>query len=196
MKYENSKTISKTFITLKVAILLTATSAISQIGQLGIYGSAPENYRTNVRYVLLQDYPEYDGGLIYFLPVNGRSNFNFYYNPDGTGFLPTGTYKLTYLNGTLNTSYGDDIVYYSANSGHTNGVQIRAFYNPPSTPLGVHGVVKVYVPGGGGTTTPLENATIRIRPLGGGDDVLAQTNANGYFSVYYENDNFGHFLVR
>ncbi len=149
MKYEKTKTIPTSLITLIGLILTVSISAAAQIGQLGIYGSAPEAYRSNVRYVLLQDYPEFDGGLIYFLPVNGRSNFNFYYNPEGTGFLPTGTYKLTYLNGTLNTSYGDDIVYYSANSGHTNGVQVRAFYNPPSTPLGVHGVVKVYVPGGG-----------------------------------------------
>ncbi len=142
--------------------------------------------RSSVRFVRLQTYPESESALNYILPVNGLTNFNFYYKPDGDGFLSSGDYVVTYLGSNQTTSYGYDIVTYAPNSGHTNGVQVRAFNSPPSNPLGIHGVVY-------GQTNefiaPIPDALIFAVPYFtfGTFSVLARTKGNGYFSFYYKN---------
>jgi hypothetical protein len=132
-----------------------------------------------------------DSPLIdYVIPVNGLTNFNFYYTSDGTNFLPGGTYKVTYK--SLSQSLGYDIVTYSPNAGHTNGVQVRPFNNPPATPRGINGVLTGYTKLG--AVVPLSNITVIALPYFGGNSPRVLTNADGYFSVYYENDNPNQFL--
>ena len=69
----------------------------AQIGNLGIYGTAPGPHATDcgaARYARLEIYPDItveDGeAWSYTLPLNGLGNFNFYYAPDGNGFLSGG----------------------------------------------------------------------------------------------------------
>lgn len=178
--------------------ILNLIPTYAQIGNLGIYGSAPTASPTpftcgDIRYARLELYPsdaEGDGiGWNYIIPVNGLKNFNFFYTADGTGFLSGGGYKVTYLNASQVNCYGiSDVVYYRANAGHTIGVQVRPFNNPPATPLGIHGIFRGYVPGGSGSTVALENALVFISypgvPL-----IRAKTNGIGYYSIYYGNEN-------
>jgi len=185
------------FVTILSCLALFSSPLNAQIGELGIYGSVPVAIRNNVQKVRLDTYPESEG-LEYILPVNGLKNFNFYYAQSGTGWLPGGGYKISYWNAGLTTSYGTpDIVSYSPNSGHTNGVKVRDFNNPPSDPLGIYATVKVYVPNGGGALTPLKNAVVIITGDDGGNGGILKTNDNGYFSFYYVqvNYNLGSFLT-
>ncbi|MBK8466386.1 MAG: hypothetical protein IPL32_11195 [Chloracidobacterium sp.] len=168
----------------------------------GIYGTAPTPAGTpwtcgTPAYANLQDYPEVEGGLNYTLPLNGSGNFNFYYNSDGTGFLSGGGYRVGYLNSSGASCYGSgDIVTYSPNSNHTNGVQVRPFNSPPSIPYGVHGFVLAKIPGGGGSTTPLANATASLANFDtpGLYFWKEKTNGIGYVSIYYSSDNPDEFL--
>jgi len=163
----------------------------AQIGELGIYGSPTVIFRASVRYVRLEHYPECECGFFYTLPLNGHKNFNFYYNPDGPGsFLPGGGYKVTYLGADQTTAYGYDIVSYSPNSGHTNGVAVGAFIDPPSSPLGIHGTVYGY--NSAHAVIPLNNLNVSARL--GSEVAYAKTNGNGFFSAYYTYGNTATFL--
>lgn len=129
------------------------------------------------------------------LPLNGLKNFNFYYSADGNGFLSGGGYRVNYLNSSGSNCYGSgDIAVYSPNGGHTNGVEVRPFAGTLTEPLGVYGTVLAEIPGGGGATTPLVNATVALAD----PDPLflwkAKTNGNGYFSIYYSSFAPGEFL--
>lgn len=189
------------FVTVLSCLALSNSPVNAQIGPnlanpLGIYGSAPVAVRANVRYVRLENYPEVEGGLSYVIPVNGATNFNFFYTPDGFGFLSGGGYKVTYLGANQTTSYGSDIVTYQPNVRHTNGVKVRDFniLSGASASLGIHDVVRIYVPNGGGAVTFLPDALIRASSHQGGPLVFVRTNGNGYFSVYYNNGSTGSFL--
>jgi hypothetical protein len=189
MKSRNFNPYQRLLVAMSI-IALSYVSSYAQIGTYGIYGSAPESIRSNTRFVELTTYsggsetPEVD----YTLPVNGLKNFNFYYGSDGS-FLPGGTYKVTYK--SLSLSLGYDIVTYSPNSGHTNGVEIRAFNSPPSTPRGIHGVVYGY----NKTGSPVLLHDLTVWGTLGMDTQYARTNGNGYFSIYYSNGNPGGFLA-
>ncbi len=192
------------FTTIGRAILLTAfclillfSTSYSQIGELGIYGSAPTPASTPFpcgppRYARINHYPDYGEGdglpsWSQTVPLNGLKNFNFYYTASGTGFLSGGPvlggYIVTYLNSSQVNCYGSgDIVTYTPNSGYTNGVQVRPFNGSLTTPLGIHGTVLARIPGGGGVTAPLKNAIASVGPA---NSHKAITNGAGYFSIYY-----------
>lgn len=194
-----------------ISILFLGITALqAQIGpspqatntpNFGIYGSAPTPSSTpwtcgDPRYARITTYPEMDpsDGFSQTIPLNGLKNFNFYYNADGTGFLSGGGYRVRYLNASQANCYPDDIVSYSPNRAHTNGVQVRPFNSPTLTPLGMSGVVLARIPGGGGTTTYLENA---IAAVGDNAPIFperAKTNGLGYFSIYYSTQNPGEFV--
>jgi hypothetical protein len=172
------------FVLVIFMFLLGISQSYAQIGPLGIYGSAPESIRPYVRYVRLDFYPCTGCRTILIAPLNGLKNFNIYYTADGMGFLSGGGYKLTYVDASLTTSYGYDIVTYSPNVGHTNGVQVRPFNIPPpfpTSPRGIHGIVNGY--NAGGSIVPLHDLTV----LGslGSDSQYTKTNGDGYFSLYY-----------
>lgn len=197
--------------------LLSLTSANAQIGpspdatntpNYGIYGSAPKAESTpftcgEPAFATINLYPDTTQGdgippWSQTVPLNGYKNFNFYYNDSGTGFLSGGGYIVTYTNASGTNCYGSgDIVSYSPNGNHTNGTQVRPFYlgttgYEMTIPRGVHGLVLVKIPGGGGTTTALANATATLT-LG----VLTwreKTNGIGYVDVYYSSRLPGTFL--
>jgi hypothetical protein len=160
----------------------------------GIYGSAPTATATpftcgTPTKVNLQTYPVIDDGINITLPLNGYKNFNFYYTEDGNGFLAGGGYTVTYLNSSGTNCFGSgDIVSYSPNSSHTNGVQVRPFYGGLTTPRGVHGIFLAKIPGGGGATTPLANATVSLGQSGYFPN-KEKTNGIGYYSIYYSSFN-------
>ncbi|MFN0277865.1 MAG: hypothetical protein ACKVRN_04600 [Pyrinomonadaceae bacterium] len=103
-----------------------------------------------------------------------------------------GGYLVTYLNASQVNCYGNgDIVTYTPTSRYDNGVQTRPFNPPPPggpTTLGLHGIVKIVIPGGGGALAPLVNATVWATN-GQGFSAFVRTNGLGYFSVFYDNDN-------
>jgi len=105
--------------------------------------------------------------------------------------LAGGGYAVKYFNGNQVSCYGNaDIVTYSPNRGNTNGVQVRPFATPPpggATTVGIHAIVKVQIPGGEGAVAPLHNA-VAFAAIGG-SYAQVKTNGNGYFSIYYDNDN-------
>lgn len=184
------------------------SSTNAQIGELGIYGSAPTPASTpfpcgEPSYAQIHHYPDYATGdgipsWSQTLPLNGLKNFNFFYTADGTGFLPGGLilggYIVTYLNSSQVNCYGSgDIVSYSPNSGHTNGVQVRPFVPAPTgqpTPLGIHGLVYGY--NSVGAVVALHD--LNVWGTLGTDTQYARTNGSGYFSIYYSNGNPGGFL--
>lgn len=166
-------------------------SVNAQIGNLGIYGSAPLEYRDNVRFVNIQAWPHFDGGIDYTLPVNGLTNFNFYYSPDGTGFFPGGVYRLSYLNADRTVAYSHDIVSYSPNKGHTFGLKVRDFNNAPATARGVHGNIFGQI---GDIEYPIANAQIIAQSVHQLGTFQARSNGNGYFSLYYKNGFTAEFL--
>jgi hypothetical protein len=98
--------------------------------------------------------------------------------------LSGGGYIVTYLNVNQVNCYGTgNIVTYSPNRAHTNGVQVRPFnLGGYTTPRGIHGIVLAKIPGGGGATAPLENAVAAVGP---GYIYNVKTNGIGYFSIYY-----------
>lgn len=180
------------FSVLLAFVLFLCFPICAQIGTLGIHGCPPALYRENVRFVKL-DFNEVDGVHNYILPVNGLRNFNFFYTPDGTGFLPKGGYTLTYLAANQSTVLGYETVTHTPNSGNTLGTEVRPFNIPQgyeTTPRGLHGIVLGNI---GGTTVPLQNAQIIGFP-NGGPNVQTRTNGNGYFSIYYQNGTSGTFL--
>lgn len=139
-------------------------------------------------------FPTLKAGYLYTLPLNGLKNYNFFYTADGNGFLSGGGYQVTYLNASLATCYGpSDIVDYSPNRAHTNGVQVRPFNGTLTEPRGVHGIAKGLVPNGGGAVVPLENAVVFLTAAGAGVP-KAKTNGNGYFSIYYDSQTAQSFL--
>ena len=178
------------FVMVISVFTLKVSPSYAQIGELGIYGSPTIAYRANVRYVRLENYPGVEGGLNFILPVNGHKNFNFYYGPDGLSFLPGGGYKVTYLAADQTTAYGYDIVSYSPNSGYTNGVAVRAFTDPPSTPLGIH--ANVYGYDSQNNVVPLKYLNV-YASLGSVAE-YSKTNGDGYFTIYYTHGNLGGFL--
>src|SRR5690242_15094273 len=101
----------------------------------------PPTSRAYVRFVRLEVNNCPGCRYLQVMAVNGLTNFNLYYSVDGLGFFSGGTYKVTYLGADQTTSYGYDVVTYSPNSHHTNGVEVRPFNNPPATPRGIHGTV-------------------------------------------------------
>lgn len=189
--------------------MLSVSSVFAQIGpspaatntpNLGIYGSAPPPPQNGFpcgppRYANLELYPDPTQGegltsWNQILPLNGLKNFNFYYTADGAGFLSGGGYRVTYLNVNYENCYGllGDIVTYSPNRLHTNGVQVRPFnLGAYTTPRGIHGVILARVPGGGGNTVPLADALASV----GNGIYKAKTNGIGYFSIYYANSGTG-----
>lgn len=175
-------------------LTIGVSSTNAQIGNLGIYGRVPDAHAEDIVYVYLVSHPAWDGSPDHFRPVNGLGNFNLYYTPDGTDFIPSSSYRVWYFGKDKTTTYGYDDVAYTANSGNTNGYQIRAFNNPPSWPVGVHGVVLAKIPGQGGTTTAHTNATISLAGIPGFYFYKAKTNGNGYASVYYNSVNSSEFL--
>ncbi len=173
-------------------------SVNAQIGNLGIYGSVPEEHEDDIVYVYLQNlYPAYETETDHFRPVNGVGNFNIYYLPDGTSFVPGGTYRVWYFGKDKTTTYGYDVVNYNPNSGHTNGYEVRPFNSTvppgPPPPLGVHGTVLAKIPGQGGVTTPLSTAVARVGH-GGLYPYRAAANGNGYLSIYYSSQDSNEFL--
>ncbi len=180
---------------------LNLTTTYAQIGpspqatntpNYGIYGSAPTPSGTpftcgEPRYARLTNYPEFEGDTFsQTLPLNGLTNFNFYYTADGNGFLSGGGYRVTYLNSSQTNCYGSgDIVSYSPNRAHTNGIQTRPFSGSLTTPRGIHGIVKVKIPGGGGAEAFLENAVAVVYDSTPAVGYRARTNGVGYYSVYY-----------
>ncbi|CAN5365615.1 hypothetical protein BH10ACI3_BH10ACI3_21220 [soil metagenome] len=190
MKKDNIRIIQRFLILVVSIFLLGLSTTNAQIGQLGIYGSVPEASRSSIRYVLIETNPAVDEGFSMIVPVNGLGNFNIYYSPDGMGFVPAGSYRIYYLNASRTTNYGYDDVGYIPNSGHTNGVQVRAFNSPPSTPRGIHGVVYGY--NSLGSVVALHDLT--VWSYLGADSQYAKTNGAGYFSVYYANGIVNEFL--
>ncbi len=156
---------------------------------LGIYGTVPDGpNRENVHYVYLISEPALDGSPDHFLPVNGLKNFNFYYLPDGTGFIPAGGYRVWYFGANKTTSYGFDDVNYTPNAGYTDGEEVRPFYVPdpePKLPLGVHGVVRGYNAEGQIVDLPGLQVTAYRNINGVLREGKAKTNGDGFFSVYY-----------
>lgn len=188
MKNITNQLLSRSLVFVLSLVTLGLSTSYAQIGSLGIYGSAPEAVWSNVRYARLDpDVPPWaeSDGSEYIMPLNGHKNFNFYYVPGGNGFLGGGNYKISYWNASLTTRYGEyEYVTYSPNSDYTNGIQVRAFNDPPSSGhfLGIHANVYGYAPGGQ-TVVPLNNMSV-TSTLGSYTD-HARTNGNGYFSLYY-----------
>lgn len=179
MKNSYVDTIARAILLAALCLTIGASASFSQIGPLGIYGSAPTPASTPFPcgpplYARLNYYPDYGEGdgvpsWSQTVPLNGLKNFNFYYTPSGTGFLSGGPvlggYIVTYLNSSQVNCYGSgDIVTYMPNSGHTNGVQVRPFNGSTTMRLGVHGTILARVPGGGGVTAPLKNAIASVGP--------------------------------
>lgn len=194
-------------------LLLDLTASHAQIGpspaatntpNYGIYGSAPTPGTCGTPvWAILEDYPEVEGGLYYKLPLNGLGNFNFWYTYDGNGFLSGGSYKVTYRNLYNVNCYGTgDLVTnppYSPNSAHTNGRQVRPFNLAGgyyTTPFGIHGIALAQIPGRGGATAPLENASANA----GHNDYYfpykSRTNGIGWFSIYYTSLTDNGFILR
>ena len=170
---------------------LGLSTSYAQIGDLGIYGSVPEDYRANTRYVKVES-NDTDYNYGYTLPVNGLKNFNFYYSSSGYGFLPGQHYTVSYWNDSLTTMYASEIVNYIPNSGHTNGTQVStAFNSPPSTPRGMHGRVYGRI---GGVNYPFPNARVSTVPSLQNVTLDVTTNDDGYFYAYYQNGNAKQFL--
>ena len=212
MKNANVKLILRFFILSISMFLLGLSTSYAQIGpspaatntpNYGIYGSAPTPASTpftcgTPRYAKIEDFPVTAGDENAFsqiLPLNGLKNFNFYYTADGSGFLSGGGYKVTYLNANQTTNcYGlGNIVTYSPDHGHTNGVQVRPFnLGSYTTPRGIHGIILAKIPGGGGATAALENAVASVY-FG---IHKAKTNGVGYFSIYYSISGADGFLTR
>lgn len=201
--------LQKVLVLATSVFLLGLSQSFAQIGpspqatntpNYGIYGSAPTPAGTpfpcgTPEKATLNEYPEVDPGLNYTLPLNGSKNFNFYYTPDGNGFLSGGGYRVTYLNASGTNCYGSgDIVTYSPNSDHTNGVQVRPFNNPPATPYGARGYFLAKIPGGGGATTPPTNAVAELAHSAPFYLYKARTNGIGYVSIYYSSYSPGTFL--
>lgn len=166
--------------------LIGLSSTYAQIGELGIYGSVPEEDAEDIYYVYLQPYPAwYEAPPNHFRPVNGLGNFNFYYLPDGTGFIPSGSYRVWYYGADQTTTYGYDVVNYASNSNHTAGHQIRPFNIPdpePKLPLGIYGDVRGY--NAEGEIVDLYGLEVMAFDLSPGQG-RAKTNGNGFFSIYY-----------
>lgn len=200
---------------LGLSIFLFGITASAQIGpspnatntpNYGIYGSAPTPAGTpftcgDARYAKLELYPDptQGEGLVSWsqtVPLNGLKNFNFYYTSDGIGFLSGGGYRVTYQNASHVNCYGliGDIVTYSPNRAHTNGVQVRPFNGNLPSPLGIHGYVFVKIPGGDGATAPLENAIVSVGETAVFFPYKAKTNGVGFFSIYYSSQTPGEFL--
>jgi len=141
--------------------------------------------------VRIENYPHATDET-YTIPVNGLKNFNFYYNQNGTGFLPAGGYTVTYLSSSFGYLAHETITY-SPNSGHTNGNAVRAFNSPPDTPRGMHGLVYGRI---GENVYPIPNAIVYAYPYFtfGSFAVQARTNADGYFSIYTKNGSSAEFL--
>lgn len=161
----------------------------AQIGNLGIYGSVPTTNRTNTRYVHIENADTASIG--YTIPVNGLKNFNFYYIKEGTGFLPGGSYSVSYLDSSLST-LATEGVNYTPNSGHTNGTQVAtAFNDPPSTPRGLHGVFYGRI---GGVDYPFADAAVTVVGHYLQTEIHVRANATGYFDAYYQNGSANAFL--
>jgi hypothetical protein len=203
MKNTIIKSTAKLFLFVTSVFMIGLSTSYAQIGpspaatntpNYGIYGSAPTPASTpftcgTPRYAKIETYPVAVGDETAFtqvVPLNGLKNFNFYYTADQTGFLSGGGYKVTYLSASQTNCYGiGNIVTYSPNRAHTNGVQVRPFnLGGYTTPRGIHGIILAKIPGGGGATAPLENATASV---GSASLFKAKTNGVGYFSIYYSN---------
>lgn len=208
MKNINIYFLRRLFVVAISIFFLGITSTLAQIGNLGIYGSAPTPAGTafpcgTPEYARIEPYPDYAAGDDFpswsqTLPLNGVKNFNFFYTANGQGFLSGGGYKVRYFNASQATCYGSgDIVTYSPNSGHTNGVQVRSFNPVPTgqpTPLGIYGTILVKIPGGGGATAPLENADVAVTDSIPALGWRAKTNGSGFFSIYYSSQNVLEFV--
>jgi len=189
MKNTDLQFAAKLFLFVVSLFMLGLSTSYAQIGNLGIYGSAPTGSGMDLRYVRLDPYPDIGcESCEYVLPLNGLKNFNFYYTVDGLGFLSGGSYRLTYLDASLVPSgLRGEIVSYTPNADHTNGVTVRDFNPVPTgqpTPLGIHGVIRGYDLSG--AVVPIKNALVRTSIAS--YIVFARTNGNGFFSVYYANE--------
>lgn len=193
MKSVKIQLIRRVLLVVISILTLGLSTSYTQIGDLGIYGSPPVSYRDNVRFVRLERYPATgDNVLVQTLPVNGLKNFNFFYTPDGENFLPGGGYRVFYLGSDEVTVYGYDIVSYSPNSSHTDGVKVRDFNSPPSTPRGVHGYVWARI---NGIDYPFANANIVVYGESPENHhATLRANGNGFFDAYYTNGLSGSFL--
>lgn len=178
---------------------LSVVPTKAQIGELGIYGSTPHPGMPNIRYVRVYTNPlTVTGGseqtFNYTIPVNGLSNFNIYYDPNGN-FLPQGNYIIEYLGADRITSYGSESVIYTPNTGFTNGVQVRPFNAVAQLPLGIHGtVIGEFSDLTSTYQAPLSGATVVLQEVGGSIQINLKTNADGFFSAYYTNGTSQEFL--
>jgi hypothetical protein len=189
MKNVRIQLLSSLFVLVITFLFIDLSTSYAQIGNLGIYGSVLPDYRTNARYVHIENADSTSFG--YTIPVNGHKNFNFLYLKDGTGFLPGGTYSVSYLDASQST-LASETVNYTPNSGHTNGTQVAtAFNDPPSTPRGVHGRIYATI---GGVNYLFPNATVTTVPSLQSVSVQVKTNDNGNFFTYYQNGNARAFL--
>lgn len=180
-------------------VMLSVTSLHAQIGSLGIYGSAPAGIQPNVFYARLDpDVPPWAQceGCEQYLPLNGHKNFNFWYTPDGSGFLSPGNYKVSYWNESLTTQYGGyDYVYYPPDSTHTSGVQVRPFssYVPEAPPRGIYGNITGF--NRLGQVVALPNLTVTAALQANPNYTASvRTNGAGFFSIYYRQESLQGFL--
>ena len=191
MKHSNLKLTTILFVTVFSCLTLFTIPINAQIGNLGIYGSAPEAVRQDVFYARLElDLPPQYGceSCAYDLPLNGRKNFNFWYGQDGTAFLTGGKYKVSYWNANLTTRYGNyDFVEYWPNGGNTNGVEVRP-YNTVTSTRGIYGTVLGY--DRNGFIVPLPKLSVTAMPSWDAPSTSVRTNGDGFFSIYYQHRRF------
>lgn len=185
--------VQKLFVIAMSALTLGLSESYAQIGELGIWGCPPASYRDHVRRVKIEP-NDTDAPIGYTIPVNGHKNFNFLLLQDGSAFLPAGHYTVSYWNADLTTLYGDEIVNYLPNSGHTMGTKVRDFNIPPgyqTTPRGLHGIVYGRI---GGVNYIFHDASVNVIGRTLHYVVNLRTNGDGYFSAYYTNGYAGEFL--
>ena len=180
-----------------VAMIFVGASAAH--AQLGIFGSVPSPGMPTIRYVRLSSVINVDGEPVINIriPVNGLSNYYFYYAGDGS-HIPGGSYYVSYLGADGVTFYGYDTVNYVPNAGFTNGVKVRALNSGGPNQLGIYGIVTTPEIDNGdgsiGLPSPIQNATVILREFTGSSQIFAQTNRNGFYAVYYTNGSTQNFL--
>ena len=153
------------------------------------------------------------------LPLNGQQNYSFYYEPflpilaaasassagslfsplppeppfGPSGFLPEGTYAVSYLDAAGNGKAAGTVTY-KPNAGYTNSVEVPN--NPPNfgptaqapAPLGIQGTATITFGPVSETIQghPLQGVTVQLLSAATGQ-LLATvpTNGAGFYSFYY-----------
>lgn len=184
------------FVTGTIACLLLLLASFAPVSaQIGLFGGVP-NPSSNiglVRRVRVQGTNTLGQAVNVSYPLNGILNYVAYFDPTVGGsaneyFLLEGNYTLTYLDVSGNpiTPVGlsnptDGPINYVPNAGFTNGLQLRPANPGAGGPLGLQGTVTDL------NNVPVFNAIVKISRPASLITFTTRTNANGFYSFYYNN---------